>query len=344
MMNTAKAILKNVRDFSLASMVKAGALPPRGTLTVLTYHRVIPQQHQLFSNIEPGMRVSTDSFEMHLRILKEYFQPIRLDDWVEDRINTISSASRYCAITFDDGWRDNYDHAYEVLLKHNFPATIFVVPDAIEGRFVMWPLRLEKIYNNSQARRIFLRDSKQWLQKIRISAEDINSCIGGEGLAKLTLATKQLEDQEIEERLDVIEATIGAEADCNLNDESFMTWSQIEEMANSNLVDFGSHTMSHKRLDSIESNEELNAQVVESKSVIEQRLGDRFVNIFCYPNGSTSANADELVAKTYSAACLVDVGINRVDSNRMRIKRISMHDDMSNKTHSFLARLARVRI
>ena len=341
-MNTVKSILKAARDFSLAKVVKAGALPPGGTLTVLTYHRVIPQQHQLFSSIEPGMRVSTASFDMHLQTLEEYFQPVRLIDWIEGRIDATSSATRYCAITFDDGWRDNHDHALDVLSKHRFPATIFIVPDAIEGKFLMWPLRLERIYNDSRALSILARDSEQWLKSIGVSGEDLVSCIDGEGLAKLTLAAKQLEDREIENELDKIEATIESETACNLDDQSFMTWEQITKMADSELVDFGSHTLSHKRLDSIDSNEELIAQVVQSKSVIERRLKDRYVDIFCYPNGSTSASADSLVAKTYSAACLVNVGINKADSNPMKINRISMHDDMSNTRNSFLARLAHV--
>jgi peptidoglycan/xylan/chitin deacetylase (PgdA/CDA1 family) len=42
------------------------------------------------------------------------------------------------ALTFDDGFRNFYQHAFPVLRKHKFPATVFVVSDYCGGRN-NWP-------------------------------------------------------------------------------------------------------------------------------------------------------------------------------------------------------------
>lgn len=64
----------------------------------------------------------------------------------------------------------------------------------------------------------------------------------------------------------------------------YLTWEQIKEMQQSGLVYFGSHTCSHRRLRHL-SDEEINQEVVNSKRVLEEKLGTS-VYSFCYPFGS----------------------------------------------------------
>lgn len=64
----------------------------------------------------------------------------------------------------------------------------------------------------------------------------------------------------------------------------FMSWEQINEMQDSGLVSFGSHTLSHRRLRSL-TDEEIVREITESKRVLEEKLG-RPVTAFCYPFGA----------------------------------------------------------
>ena len=68
---------------------------------------------------------STSDFEKQIFHLAKNYKIISLDKIV-DRIKNRRSLRRCVAITFDDGFRDNYEIAYPILKKYNVPATIFL--------------------------------------------------------------------------------------------------------------------------------------------------------------------------------------------------------------------------
>lgn len=69
-----------------------------------------------------------------------------------------------------------------------------------------------------------------------------------------------------------------------IGSEGFLTWEQIREMKDSGLVEFGSHTRSHRRLRSL-PDEEIVRELVQSKQILEEKLGEP-VTAFCYPFGA----------------------------------------------------------
>lgn len=81
---------------------------------ILNYHRIFPGNH-----IDPKL------FEQHIKILKNNFDPITLEQAVFYKKNKKAKKQSF-AITFDDGWVDNFLYAYPILKKYNVPATIFV--------------------------------------------------------------------------------------------------------------------------------------------------------------------------------------------------------------------------
>jgi peptidoglycan/xylan/chitin deacetylase (PgdA/CDA1 family) len=52
----------------------------------------------------------------------------QLQEWIQGKIEFPKIP---CAITFDDGWGDNYRNAFPLLKMFNLPATIFVITDDI---------------------------------------------------------------------------------------------------------------------------------------------------------------------------------------------------------------------
>ena len=65
---------------------------------------------------------------------------------------------------------------------------------------------------------------------------------------------------------------------------NYMTWAQVDEMQQSGLIDFESHTLSHPELDKIPADQVWH-QLDSSKKALEWRLG-KPINFIAYPCGS----------------------------------------------------------
>ena len=100
---------------------------------ILMYHHISPRT-AFPDNPDPSegwqFAHSPEGFERHLRELdRRGWRFLSLPDMVRIIRETGQEPSKAVAITFDDGWRDNYDHALPLLLKLGRTATFFLTTD-----------------------------------------------------------------------------------------------------------------------------------------------------------------------------------------------------------------------
>jgi peptidoglycan/xylan/chitin deacetylase (PgdA/CDA1 family) len=84
-----------------------------------------------------GLTTSVRMFERHCRFFRRHFRVVSLRDIVE-KLERGQPLNRELAITFDDGYRDNFEAAAPVLEKLSLPATFFVVTQMIGTDVVPW--------------------------------------------------------------------------------------------------------------------------------------------------------------------------------------------------------------
>ena len=100
------------------------------TVPILMYHYI--------NDGEPSrsrLGVSPKSFERQMRFLKEHkYNVLALDELVDLIKYKKSLPPNTIAITFDDGYLDNYTNAFPILKKYELPAAIFVVINMIGKR------------------------------------------------------------------------------------------------------------------------------------------------------------------------------------------------------------------
>lgn len=78
---------------------------------ILLYHRVLKEPPRKL--YDPGLFVTASTFEMHINELSRMFEIVPLEDLTHAR----NERGRLCAITFDDGWIDNYEVAFPIIKK-----------------------------------------------------------------------------------------------------------------------------------------------------------------------------------------------------------------------------------
>lgn len=97
----------------------------RNVAVVVGFHRV-----QEVVEPDDGLTVTVRMFERHCRFFRRHFRVVPLRDIVE-KLERGQRLNRELAITFDDGYRDNFEMAAPVLEKLSLPATFFVVTQSI---------------------------------------------------------------------------------------------------------------------------------------------------------------------------------------------------------------------
>lgn len=95
-------------------------------LPILMYHSVSPD-----ATAKNRLTVSPEAFERQIGFLKRYYYVLPLEYLAGLVKEKKKIPSRALAITFDDGYRDNYTYVFPILKKYNLPATIFVIINEI---------------------------------------------------------------------------------------------------------------------------------------------------------------------------------------------------------------------
>lgn len=125
-----------------------------GRLVVLTFHRVRPDGEPDGARPMRNLEVDVSDFRRLLTWMRAHYEPLALGDWLA---RAAPPARPVFAITFDDGWADNFEYAFPVLRELDLPATIFLATGAVENRTPFWwqvsdltDGEIERLKNQSQ--------------------------------------------------------------------------------------------------------------------------------------------------------------------------------------------------
>lgn len=306
----------------------------KGLRVILAYHRVLPLAYISENRVQDAMWVSPETFDLQLEWMTSVGECVSLERILDFEYR--SSAPLFC-ITFDDGWLDNYVHAFPILQRRSLPATIFLATAAVESGKAFWVENLIAMFDSALKKSgcsvvAKLLEEKEIAVSSSASVAQIWRSVDF-FLERLKLLSSSEREEEINDVLD----RFGFSADSVVGRE-MMSWSEIEEMADGG-VDFQSHTHSHQIMKFM-PHDEMSRELVQSKEIIEKNLG-RKVNMFCYPNARFPAGDQSDVYRRagYEYGVKIDNQVLVSGFNPYLIPRFLMNQDNSGYLPYFKFRL-----
>ena len=282
-----------------------------GRLSILIFHRVLPQPDLLFPDEPDATR-----FNEMMGWIKSWFNVLPLDAAV-DALKTGKLPPRAAAITFDDGYADNHNVALPILLTHRLPATFFIATGFLDGGRMWNDTVIESVRNTS---RRSIDCSRIGLGILSVdSIEDKRATLG-----RLIPALKHLPNQA---RADAV-AYVAECCAATLPDDLMLTTSELRSLRAAGMG-IGAHTVSHPILARIDA-KHAQFEIAESRSTLEAVLGEH-ISIFAYPNGKLGSDyLPEHVALVkrlgFDAALSTNWGVSSVGDDCFQIRRFTPWD------------------
>jgi peptidoglycan/xylan/chitin deacetylase (PgdA/CDA1 family) len=281
---------------------------------ILLYHRVatLDTDPQLLA-------VTPENFAAHLDVLREFSTPMSLADLV--RATRAGAAPRNAvAITFDDGYADNLEHASPLLHARDIPANVFVATAGSDNaceffwddldRILLQPGKLPEdlhLQIGNKTINLALHEDAHYSPAAAMRDKHWNVTQSEDPTARhraYRSLCPALHSATIEERSRALHQLHewSAQPTTPRPSHRMMTPAQMCELTRSALIDIGGHTVHHP-LFSRESSEIQQREIQDCKTALQFIL-DREVTTFSYPFGGRRDYTPDTVAAVQQAGFL----------------------------------------
>ncbi|WP_233635598.1 polysaccharide deacetylase family protein [Hymenobacter setariae] len=302
------------------------------------YHQVAEPATDIWD-----LAVSPAHFEQQLRVLKQTGQVVSTTE-LSERLHLGTLKRRSIAITFDDGYLDNYLQASPLLTRYQLPATFFVVSENVGLNQEFWWDELAGIFLESE----YLPPS---LALILPGGDHLGADLRPE--QHLTPALRQQHQQwrAIEQAPPTLRAALfyrlwqqlrplpaPAQQACLQQLRTWASWppgarpiyrtispDQLHELHSSPLVTIGAHTATHPALASHPAALQQH-EVATGRQALHQALGEQPM-LLAYPYGSYNRDTTAIAAQLgFKAAFTTDAQLITAASPPHKLGRFQVNN------------------
>jgi peptidoglycan/xylan/chitin deacetylase (PgdA/CDA1 family) len=262
---------------------------------VLMYHRIAEPESDVW-----GITVSPARFEDHLMVLKKTGKVVPLEQ-LADAVNAKSLPKNRIAITFDDGYLDNFKAAKPLLEKYGIPATFFIASGNVDSENEFWWDELERLILftdhlpalfsmtiNEHSIIFDLKDESFLSEKIRQKHRSWKAGSAEPPTLRAGLFYRVWEQLRClphtaqQHHLQLVKNWAGSSLPAR-PDYRTMSVNELKQMAANNLFTFGAHTVTHPALADHNAQFQEN-ELTENRRSLQEITGQD-INMLAYPYG-----------------------------------------------------------
>lgn len=242
---------------------------------IFTLHRVLPEPPAAFA---PNriLQVTPDFLRFAIeRVRKLGLDVVPLDEAVT-RIESPDRTRPFVVFTFDDGYRDNREHALPVLRSLGAPFTLYVPTALVDGVGEVWWQALEDVVRDQPV--LILPDGTT------VATGTLDEKQAAYDSLYVKMRTMPEPDRVTFIRTLCSRYGIDLDAHCR---SLIMDWDELRTIANDPLCTIGAHTVHHYELSKL-PDDKARYEISRSADLIESKLGKRPTHL-SYPIGSAVA-------------------------------------------------------
>ena len=246
-----------------------------GVGAILTMHHVRPPRPDRF---QPNrlLEVTPRFLTRVIKLLRRSRIDVVSLDEMHRRMTERDFARRFVCLTFDDGYRDNLQHAWPILKEAGVPFALYVPTSFPDRLGELWWLVLEAVIARNE--------------RIGLVIDGDNRSFDCRNVAEKRALYEELywwlRRRESEAELRAIVRDLAARYHVDVAAfcaELCMSWQEIAALAADPLVTIGAHTVNHQMLAKLPE-KTVRSEMDLSRTVIEAALGMRPAHL-SYPYG-----------------------------------------------------------
>jgi peptidoglycan/xylan/chitin deacetylase (PgdA/CDA1 family) len=280
-------------------------------LLVVNYHRVMDWADDNPFDDEV-VTCAPAVFDAQIAMLQKYRTIISMHDFVAWLKEGGSLPARPTLITFDDGYVDNFENAFQILRKRGAPACFFLPVRRVETRELEWWDHIA----------CAIKRAEPGIKSIEIDGRIIDLQLDCAAHRRRSTAMLLRIVKETGAAIEPLYEELNSERPSRLAESSqIMTDEQIREILAEPGFAIGGHSVSHTVLSTL-NYEEQSFEIRESRWFLERRFGVP-VRTFAYPVGEAGHynNVSRQLVEEAGYACAFNFRREARDVPLRRIKR-----------------------
>ncbi len=238
---------------------------------VLRYHAITPDAREV-PYATPEICLPVEAFRLQMAFVKRAYRVVTLDELTDAVAAGRPLPPRAVAITFDDGYADNWTLAHPVLQQLGLPATVYVATGSLAGGPPLWMSSLRALVLLAPGPTLALPG----LDPVTLGPPGAR----GPAARALTRALVPFPDEEKRARIAAGAAAAGVDLDRALAGV-MLGWDEVRAMARAGWT-IGAHTVTHVNV-ALAAPAVAEAEIAASRDAVADVIRAP-VRHFAYPN------------------------------------------------------------